>query len=174
MDPTDLGERICILGQSASGKSTLAAALGQARGLPVVHLDQLRHVPGSRWVVRPDPEFETLHAAAVAEERWVIEGNYSRWLESRLERATGLILLEVSTPTSFLRNVHRSSTVERHPRVGDLGGGDTLTWERVRFIVGQSGAARRRRAAVFAQTDLPKVRLSGTRAIRDFCRRATA
>lgn len=50
-------------------------------------------------MLRPDDDFRRLHEAAIAEDSWVMDGNYSRWLEPRLARATGLILLEVSTPT---------------------------------------------------------------------------
>jgi adenylate kinase family enzyme len=45
----DLGPRICIVGPSNSGKSTLATAIGRARGLPVVHLDQLYHRADTDW-----------------------------------------------------------------------------------------------------------------------------
>ncbi|WP_313442401.1 hypothetical protein [Brevundimonas sp.] len=42
----ELGPRICIMGPSNSGKSTLAVAIGDAKGLEVVHLDRLRHLEG--------------------------------------------------------------------------------------------------------------------------------
>ncbi len=80
MDLDDLGQRICILGPSNSGKSTLAAAVGRVRSLPVIHLDQYRHLPGTQWVERPDDEFELMHDEVVRTDRWVIDGNYSRWL----------------------------------------------------------------------------------------------
>jgi Cytidylate kinase len=41
MQLPDLGERICILGPSNSGKSTLAEAIARKRGLQAVHSDQL-------------------------------------------------------------------------------------------------------------------------------------
>lgn len=49
----DLGQRICILGPSNSGKSTLASAIGRKCGLTVIHLDQLYHRPGTDWEPRP-------------------------------------------------------------------------------------------------------------------------
>lgn len=65
----ELGPRICILGPSNSGKSTLAAAIARHRGLPAIHLDQLHHLPGSAWVPRPWPAFAALHDAALAGDR---------------------------------------------------------------------------------------------------------
>ncbi|CEJ49256.1 conserved hypothetical protein [Xanthomonas citri pv. bilvae] len=58
----DLGPRICILGPSNSGKSTLA----QARGCVPVHLDRLHHLPNTAWIPRPRQDFMALHCAAIA------------------------------------------------------------------------------------------------------------
>ena len=54
-----LGERIPILGPSNSGKSTLAQVIARTIASEAVHLDQLRHLPGTNWVERPDEEFRT-------------------------------------------------------------------------------------------------------------------
>ena len=65
----DLGTRICIMGPSNSGKSTLAGAIGRAKGLEVVHLDRLRHVPDTDWVPRPPDAFAALHDRAIEGDR---------------------------------------------------------------------------------------------------------
>jgi adenylate kinase family enzyme len=91
-----LGVRICVMGPSGSGKSTLAEAIGRAKALPVVHLDRLRHEPGLHWQQRPDNVFADLHDEAIEADAWIIDGNYSQLLPQRLERATGLILLDAS------------------------------------------------------------------------------
>ena len=101
------GPRICIMGPSNSGKSTLAEAIGRAKGFKLVHLDQLHHLPHTDWVPRPPAEFAALHDAAITGNRWVIEGNCSRLLPQRLERATGFILLDVPTTISLYRYVRR-------------------------------------------------------------------
>src|SRR5580698_5832063 len=117
----ELGERICILGPSNSGKSTLADAVARKRGLKAIHLDQLYHLPHTDWQARPQNEFLALHDEAVRGERWVIDGNYSKCLPQRLERATGLILLDISTVASLLRYVRR--TLFERARFGALDGG---------------------------------------------------
>lgn len=169
MDVGDLGERICILGPSNSGKSTLAVAVGSSRSLQVVHLDHYRHQPGTHWVPRPDAEFEVLHDAAVATDRWVIEGNYSRWLRGRLARATGIVLLDASTATSLLRYLQR--TLGSGERVGGMEGvRDHISPAMIRFIVGPTRTNRHRYLCFFNEFDGPKVFLPNRRALQTFYR----
>ena len=40
-------ERVIIIGCGGAGKSTLARALGEKTGLPVIHLDQIWWGPGN-------------------------------------------------------------------------------------------------------------------------------
>jgi adenylate kinase family enzyme len=70
MQLSELGERICILGPSNSGKSTLADAIARRRGLKAIHLDRLHHIPNTNWKLRPSEEFLALHDEAVASDRW--------------------------------------------------------------------------------------------------------
>ncbi len=72
----ELGPRICILGPSNSGKSTLAQAIARKHGCACVYLDQLHHSPSTAWLPRPRQEFFALHDAAIAAEQWVMDGNY--------------------------------------------------------------------------------------------------
>jgi adenylate kinase family enzyme len=165
----DLGSRICILGPSNSGKSTLAAVIGRARGLTPIHLDQLYHLPKTDWQARPYAEFVALHEAALTGERWVMEGNYSRCLPQRLERATGIILLDASTATSLLRYLRRS-WFER-ARLGGLEGGkDSIKWAMIHHIAVATRKNRRRDKELFDQIGLPKIRLSTARDIARFYR----
>lgn len=165
----ELGARICILGPSNSGKSTLAHAIGQARALAPVHLDQLHHLPGSAWVPRPAQEFVRLHDAAIAGERWVMEGNYSQCLPRRLERATGVILLDVSTTTSLVRYLRRTWFEEQ--RHGGLdGASERVRWNMLRYIAFATHRKRRSAGVLFDRIALPKVALRSVRAIARFYR----
>lgn len=165
----DLGERLCIIGPSNSGKSTLAAAIGRARGLPVVHLDQLHHLPNTDWTPRPAEEFIALHDQAIRGERWVMEGNYSRGFPQRFARATGLILLDTPTLTSLFRYVRRS-WFERQRHGALEGGGDSVKWEMIHHIAVTTPQNRKRYATVLQGVDLPKIRLSTTRDLTRFYR----
>jgi len=165
----DLGSRICILGPSGSGKSTLAVAIGRARGLPVVHLDQLHHLPNTNWRPRPAAEFVALHDQAILGESWVIEGNYSQCLPGRLARATGVILLDAKTLTSLFRYFRRA-WFERD-RCGALEGRrDSVNWDMIHHITMVTPPSRKRYRALFDEIALPKVLLANPRALADFYR----
>ena len=85
-------ERILIIGCSGSGKSTLARALGEKLELPVVHLDQLWWKEGWENVTRE--EFDSRLALALNMDRWIIDGNYSRTMETRLQKCDTIIYLD--------------------------------------------------------------------------------
>ena len=87
-------ERIMIIGCGGSGKSTLARQLGEKLKLPVVHLDQLFWRPG--WVSISKDEFDRVHEAALAEEKWIMDGNFDRTIPRRLERCDTGIYLDFS------------------------------------------------------------------------------
>jgi adenylate kinase family enzyme len=170
MQLADLGERICILGPSNSGKSTLAEAIARKLRLQVVHLDLLYHLPNTDWVLRPTDEFVALHDAAITGERWVIDGNYSKCMPQRFLRATGLILLDISTPASLFRYCRR--TIFEHERPGGLEGGrDSIKWDMIYHIAVVTPKNRKRYAGMFHDIDLPKVRLTSIRAIKQCYRR---
>jgi len=165
MKLSDLGHRICILGPSNSGKSTLANAIGRKCDLQSIHLDQLYHLPDTQWRPRPTEEFVSLHDAAIAGERWVMDGNYTKLLPQRLARATGIILLDVSTTLSVMRYINR--TVFQGQRYGGLQGGkDVLNWNMFHHITVVTPKSRQRYANLFEQWTLPKLQLSSAKAIK--------
>ncbi|WP_023639045.1 ATPase AAA [Dickeya zeae] len=164
MKLSDLGDRICIIGPSNSGKSTLAHAIAKKRHLEVIHLDRFFHVPYSNWQERPFNEFLLLHDAAINKEKWVMDGNYKRCLPQRLSRTTGLILLDISTLASLSRYVNR--TLFQHQRYGGLEGGkDRLNWRMVHHIVAVTPGNRKYYAELFETLALPKIKLASIKEI---------
>jgi adenylate kinase family enzyme len=106
---------------------------------------------------------------AIAGSAWAMDGNYSRLLPQRLERATGFILLDVPTSTSLFRYVRRC-WFERN-RCGSLEGGrDSVKWGMIHHIAVTTRANRKRYQHLFDDIRLPKIRLSGTKALAKFYR----
>jgi adenylate kinase family enzyme len=166
----ELGERICILGPSNSGKSTLANAIARKCGLKPIHLDQLYHLPHSNWQPRSMDEFVTLHDEAIMGDQWVMDGNYSKCMPQRFRRATGLILLDIPMPLSLLRYIRR--TWSGRERAGALEGNrDSIKWAMLHHIAVVTPGHRKRYAALYLRSDLPKVLLPSARAIDECYRR---
>ena len=85
--------RVMIIGCGGAGKSTLARKLGEKTGLPVVHLDRIYWEPGN-WEHLEQEEFNERLAAEMAKPRWILDGNFRRTLETRLEHCDTVIYLD--------------------------------------------------------------------------------
>lgn len=85
--------RIAVIGNSGSGKSTVAALIARRLGAPHVELDAIYHQPG--WVPLPVEEMRERVAATVAGERWVVDGNYSAVRDLVWSRADTIIWLDL-------------------------------------------------------------------------------
>ena len=130
-----LGDRIMVLGPSNAGKSTLALALSEKLDLPTVHLDQLQHLPNTDWQARPEAEFKALHDDAIMADKWVMDGNYSRLMPRRFERATGAILITSNQWLRLTRYLKRT-LINPSARAGSLDGGrEYVKWEMIDWIL---------------------------------------
>jgi adenylate kinase family enzyme len=112
-------KRIVVLGNSGGGKSTLARQLGEALDLPVYHLDRLFWRTG--WVESAPDEFEAKVLEVAALDRWVIDGNYSRTLPARIDRADLIIWIDVTRVHALWRVAKRAVTQHgrTRPDMGD-------------------------------------------------------
>lgn len=98
-------QRVMIIGPCGSGKSTLARELAPRMGLPLVHMDQLGWQAG--WVETEKAELNARLAEEVAQDRWLIEGNYGSTLAPRLERADTVIYLDFPISLCLWRLANR-------------------------------------------------------------------
>lgn len=102
-------ERVVVIGTSCSGKTTLARTLANRWNVPHIELDALHWQPN--WTPQPLAEFRALTGAAIAAERWVLDGNYSKVRDLVWGRATTLIWLNYPFHVVFGRALSR--TVKR-------------------------------------------------------------
>ena len=126
-------KRIMIIGCGGSGKSTLARQLGDKLNLPVVHLDKLFWHPG--WVESSKEEIDEKIMTAMAEPRWIMDGNYNRTLPMRLEKCDTVIYLDFSRFTCLMGVAKRIMTSYGKVRP-DMGAGcpERIDWEFLRWV----------------------------------------
>ena len=86
-------ERVMIIGCGGAGKSTLARKLGETTGLPVVHLDQIWWSPGN-WQHLEREEFDIRLMEKMEKPQWILDGNFNRTMELRLEKCDTVIYLD--------------------------------------------------------------------------------
>lgn len=160
-----LGPRIMVLGASNAGKSTLADAIARKSGLTPVFLDQLRFVPGSNWVERPDRDFAADHDAAILGEHWIIEGNYKALIAQRVARATSIVVLWDRPLPAFYRYLRRTLLEGR--RIGTLAGNrDSLKWRMIHWILFAQPGRRGMYERTALDSGLPVVRAFGMSEVR--------
>src|SRR5215213_3806690 len=98
-------KRVLVIGSGGSGKSTVAAQLGELLNLEVHHLDKLYWSPG--WV-KPEPdEWIRIVTELINRDSWIIDGNYSGTLELRLRKADAIVFLDLSRVLCLWRIVKR-------------------------------------------------------------------
>ena len=148
---SQMGQRICIIGPSNSGKSTLAHMLAQKLDVPAVHLDTLRHIPHTAWETRPLEEFITAHDDAVKQDGWVMDGNYSSGLPQRLDRATGVIWIDPPLWGCMLRYLLRCFKGKENRYGGLKGATREFSFGLIHYSVTQYPKKKPKYAALLAQ-----------------------
>ena len=125
--------RVLVIGSGGAGKSTLATEIGAALGLPVIHLDALYWRAG--WVPTPEPQWRAQVERLVAEDAWVMDGNYGGTLELRLAACDGVVFLDLPRWLCLARVLRRWLRYAGRTRP-DLAPGcpEQLSWEFVRWV----------------------------------------
>ena len=89
-------QRAIVIGCPGAGKSTFARKLRARTGLPLYYLDMLWHRPDRTNVSRQ--AFDAALSAILATDRWIIDGNYLRTLEMRLQARNAVFFLDYPLP----------------------------------------------------------------------------
>lgn len=133
--------RIAVLGCGGAGKTTLARALGERLGLPVIHLDAHYWRPG--WTPTPDAEWEALQIRLLSGGSWVADGSFHTTLPVRLARAQAVVLLDLPTRVCLVSAIARW-TRHRGEQRPDIGPGCPERFD-LSFLLWIAGWRRRSR-----------------------------
>lgn len=87
-----LGDRIIIIGCPGSGKSTLSRKLHNITGIPLYHLDNVWWNKDRSHIYKD--EFDNKLLSIMNNNRWIIDGDYSRTYEIRFIYCDTVIFLD--------------------------------------------------------------------------------
>ena len=88
-------KRVVVTGSPGSGKSVFSVRLHEKTGLPLIHLDNVWWKPDRTHVTRE--EFDAALADILKEDKWILDGSYSRTFEPRIAACDTVILLDYDT-----------------------------------------------------------------------------
>ena len=86
-------KKIIVIGCPGSGKTTFAEKLKDKIGLPLFYLDAIWHKPDRTHISRD--EYDARLAEILALDSWIIDGNYSRTIESRISACDKIFLFDL-------------------------------------------------------------------------------
>jgi adenylate kinase family enzyme len=100
--------RVVIFGNSGSGKSTMARALSDQHGLPMLELDTVVWEPGQIAVLRPrELILADVDQFLNSNKQWVVEGCYGELVEVALPRCTEAFFLNPGLEACVANNRRR-------------------------------------------------------------------
>ena len=88
-----MARTIAVWGSPNSGKTTFAEKLHSVTGLPLFYLDAIWHKPDRTHISRE--EYDERLAEILKMDAWIIDGNYSRTLEVRMQACDTIILFDL-------------------------------------------------------------------------------
>lgn len=98
--------RVSVVGVSGSGKTTVASMLSEALEVPHLELDSIFHQPG--WQPRDPSDFRRDVAGFVAQDGWVVDGNYGAVRDLVWDRADTVVWLDPPRAIAMLQVVSRT------------------------------------------------------------------
>lgn len=99
-------QRVWVVGSSGAGKTTLARRLAEALGCEHVELDAIHHQPG--WVEMERDAFRRVVTERLRQDRWVVDGNYSKVADIVEGRADTVVWLDLPRPQVIRRLILRT------------------------------------------------------------------
>jgi adenylate kinase family enzyme len=117
-------QRISVVGNSGSGKTTIARAIAAALGVPHLELDAVFHQPG--WQPLATSEFRRIVSEFTAGPSWVVDGNYAKVQDIIWDRADTVVWVDPPRHRVMRQLVAR--TLRRMATRAELWNGNREPW----------------------------------------------
>ena len=88
-------KKVIVIGCPGSGKTTFSEKLSNCTGIPLYYLDAIWHTPNKTHI--PREEFDERISDIFKESEWIIDGNYKRTIEMRLNECDTVFLFDLPT-----------------------------------------------------------------------------
>ena len=92
-------KKIIVIGCPGSGKSYFSKKLKDILNYPIYHLDLIWNKPDKTTISRE--EFDSILNKIFLEDNWIMDGNYQRTLEMRINACDTIILLDFDLEVSL-------------------------------------------------------------------------
>lgn len=119
--------RVLVYGVTGSGKTTAAARISEATGIPWTSVDELTWEPD--WTAVASEEQRRRIAEVCARDTWLLDTAYGQWIDIPLESVELVVGLDYPRWFSLQRLVRRTfaRVVDKHT----VCNGNTETWAQV-------------------------------------------
>ena len=97
--------KVIVIGCPGSGKTTFAEKLNKLTGLPLFYLDAIWHKADKTHISRE--EFDNKLKEIDKLDKWIIDGNYSRTIETRIKMCDTVILFDLPTEICLMGATER-------------------------------------------------------------------
>ena len=88
-------KKAIVIGCPGSGKTTFAEKLRARTGLPLFYLDAIWHKPDRTHISRD--EYDMRLSEILKTDEWIIDGNYSRTIETRVKVCDTVFMFDLPT-----------------------------------------------------------------------------
>ena len=98
-------KKVIVIGCPGSGKTTFAEKLSKRTGLPLYYLDAIWHKPDKTHITRE--EYDERLTEIFGTPEWIIDGNYNRTIEARLQQCDTVFLFDLPADVCLQGAVER-------------------------------------------------------------------